>query len=65
MHSKRRTGRQKQEGVLLGYMKKGLPKRETKSKNHSRHMEWETEDMGLMIPLFPIFFFGVLFEDVF
>jgi len=46
-------------------MKEGLPKRETKSRNSSRHSEWESKDMGLMIPLFPIFFFGALFGDLF
>lgn len=46
-------------------MKEGLPKRETKSKNHSKHDEWEIKDAVYMIPMFPLFLFGALFEDWF
>jgi len=46
-------------------MKEKMPKRETKSKNHMRHDEWEAKDMVYMVPMFPIFLFGALFEDLF
>jgi len=46
-------------------MKEGLPKRETKSKGGSKHAEWESKDIGIMIPLFPFFLFGALFGDLF
>ncbi len=46
-------------------MKEGAPKKETKSKNSSRHTEWEAKDAVFMIPMFPLFIFGALFEDLF
>ncbi len=50
---------------IIKTMKEGMPKRETKSKGHSKHMEWEATDAVFMVPMFPLFLFGALFEDLF
>lgn len=46
-------------------MKEKLPTRETKSKNYSRHEEWENKEAVIGLLLFPVFVFSFLFDDLF
>ena len=42
-----------------------MPNKETKSKNYSKHSEWEAKDAVFMIPMFGFFLIGSLLEDLF
>ncbi len=48
-------------------MKEQFPAKETESKspNYSRQEEWEAKDLVLAFPLFPLFIFAFLFDDLF
>ena len=46
-------------------MSEKLPKKETKSKNYSKHQKWESKDMPMVITLLPIYIFTSFFEDLF
>lgn len=46
-------------------MKEKFPTKERKSKNYSRHEEWEEKEAVMGLLLFPVFMFSFLFDDLF
>ncbi|MBI2674793.1 MAG: hypothetical protein HYX22_03630 [Candidatus Yanofskybacteria bacterium] len=46
-------------------MKEKFPTKEAKSKNHSRHEQWEGKEAVIGLLLFPVFMFSFFFEDLF
>jgi len=54
------------QSYIMLIMKEKFPtKKEGKSKNYSRHEEWESKEVVLGLVLFPVFMFSFFIEDLF